>query len=583
MVIIFILDNSCPVLALKTKEEREQWENIFCETIIAPITQDAKNQVENLKKALDSNTKEEHQLLKTILSEEVDVSRVTPENLISCPALWKYYRPTSFRTFRVQFEAWRNSSSGCDVLQLYLKMFDELQVLKYLPDIILLQNALLRRLRRHVDPGYVEKMTIQEYIDSVSNDDGKTEQGVKSFLQAWSEIRLHLQEYKFTIRKNLNGPISTVIFPKEYCEMNLTHKNALGFLLPMHEGIGMISFVMVHYMIELQNQFLQECCGISNTSFAAWPKIIPHTATRKDVIICEEQRDIMPMVLANTHYDVREQERLVEFDFKSFERQLQAQFLGDKPGFEEKKIKVMRFSNERTDRKMFATLRSKVPQVPLSEAQMAIVESEYHSISAICSILDGLDIVIRFLQATGGSCDEKICHYIANTLRFEKIALGNQTQQICCLKHCQCLWLLLSMKRAEKQVKIKQDGFETVSADYKHPLSEKTRQDFVQYLNSLDKRKTKSLQRQWFDCIMLLIAAEDDEVEDEQLDYLNMELKGALYGHIETPKYSDQLLEKEKDIIGENSYTLTDTEDFPQDVKGEHCIDAWTILLNTKL
>ncbi|XP_062588954.1 E3 ubiquitin-protein ligase RNF213-like [Saccostrea cucullata] len=579
-----INSKSHPVLDLNTKETRGQWENIFCETVITPVTHAGGQLVENLKIELVSNTTDEHHLLQTILREEVDVSEVTPENLISSPALWKYYRPTSFRTFRVQFEAWRKGTKRCAVLDLYLKMCHELQVLRYLPDIIHLQNMLLGQLSRRVDSEYLKKTTIRKYIDSIPNDDGKIEQGVKSFLQAWSEIRLHVKEYRFTIRKNQNGPVTTVLFPKEYCEKKLSEKDALGFLLPMHDGIGMISFIMVHYMIEHQNQFLQEYSRISDTSFAACPKIRPHAATKKDIIICEEKRDIMPLILANTHHDVREKEKQKRFDFESFERQLQARFLSDKPGFEEKKIKIMRFSTERTDMKMFASLRSKIAQVPLSEAQMAIVESEYNTEPAICSLLDGLDIVIRFLQAVGGDLSEKISNYIVNTLRFEKISLRNQTQQICCLKHCQCLWLLLSMKRAEKQVKIKKDGFETVSADYKHRLIGKPRQKFIRYLDSLNKRKAKSLQRQWFDCIMLRIAAEDDEVEDEQLDYPNMKLRDALYGHMETPKYSEQLLEREKDTIGDYYYSLEeDLQAFPEDVEGKHCIDAWTILLDTKL
>jgi hypothetical protein len=73
-------------------------------------------------------------------------------------------------------------------------------------------------------------------------------------------------------------------------------------------------------------------------SFEEWPKIKPYDATRKDVIICEEQKDIMPLIIANSHYNVGRNEKPKEIDFESLERHIRNQFLDDKPGFEEKKV-----------------------------------------------------------------------------------------------------------------------------------------------------------------------------------------------------------------------------------------------------
>jgi hypothetical protein len=60
--------------------------------------------------------------LQTILSEKVDTRGVTKENIISSPALWKYYRSTSFAAFCLQFQTWQKENRKCAVLEVFLQM-----------------------------------------------------------------------------------------------------------------------------------------------------------------------------------------------------------------------------------------------------------------------------------------------------------------------------------------------------------------------------------------------------------------------------------------------------------------------------
>lgn len=145
----------------------------------------------------------------------------------------------------------------------------------------------------------------------------------------------------------------------EYCQSDMDHSREFRVLLPQRQGPGLCSTALISYLISLHNNMVycsdkhtgEEtrwgrsrhifpaglfCSCVEGFEFSLSPscsyRVSPVDLTDLHVIRYELERDLMPLILANTQYSIeRGQETLPEYDLAKIQQQLISRFLLGKP------------------------------------------------------------------------------------------------------------------------------------------------------------------------------------------------------------------------------------------------------------
>ena len=77
-----------------------------------------------------------------------------------------------------------------------------------------------------------------------------------------------------------------------------------------------------------------------SSSYPEWPTTYPGKANPTDIIVIDERKDILPLIIAHTSYTVTEHGKTAEYDYEGFERQLKKQFIDAKPKINVKQVNL---------------------------------------------------------------------------------------------------------------------------------------------------------------------------------------------------------------------------------------------------
>lgn len=77
-----------------------------------------------------------------------------------------------------------------------------------------------------------------------------------------------------------------------------------------------------------------------SSSYPEWPTTFPGKANPTDIIVIDERKDILPLIIAHTSYTVTEHGKTAEYDYEGFERQLKKQFIDAKPKINVKQVNL---------------------------------------------------------------------------------------------------------------------------------------------------------------------------------------------------------------------------------------------------
>uniref|UniRef100_A0A3Q3H266 Ring finger protein 213 n=1 Tax=Labrus bergylta TaxID=56723 RepID=A0A3Q3H266_9LABR len=167
--------------------------------------------------------------------------------------------------------------------------------------------------------------------------------------------------------------------------------------------------------------------------------------TEQHVIHYEVDKDLLPLILSNCQYSLeRGHETISQYDLPRIQRQILTRFLQGKPLITRTGIPTLVNTQERDYDSIFKAVKGKVHQDTLSSLTRNALSRELESYSEVCEALKIVELLLGFLSMTGGDPMMPLVAYLQDVL---KMALGR-----CTLRHCVCLWQLLSSLKSEKML-----------------------------------------------------------------------------------------------------------------------------------
>ncbi|XP_056144422.1 E3 ubiquitin-protein ligase rnf213-alpha [Lampris incognitus] len=448
---------------LSTKEARNGWE-MTSDNIITPQLKHLDRQLKDVNAFIRTDSRvSTNPIIKLMFGDpRLFLSSLPQNSVIHCSAVWSVREKVSLQSL-THLVVQNDGKDTLPVLWRFLHKEAELRLVKFLPEILTLQRNLVKKFQNISDLPYG---TIAEFLHSQTAVSLKAwyEKSINIFLTTWNQLRVSLAT---------NGEIK---IPAEFCQEDLGLTSDLKVLLPRRRGLGLCSTALVSYLIALHNELIN--CVDKHTGEETSYKVSPTDLTDLHVIRYEVERDLMPLVLSNTHYSVqRGQETLHEYDLPKIQQQILTHFLHGKPLITLNGIPTLVNRHDRNYEIILKDVKDKVKQDSLQALTLSAVAGELQSYSEVCEALSTVEVALGFLAKTGGEPDMQLACYLEEVLQ-----MGDQTPphilkalSMCSLKHCVALWQLLTSLKSENMLRLKRDPFVEVSEVYKQALGEEER------------------------------------------------------------------------------------------------------------
>ncbi|CAG2195613.1 RNF213 [Mytilus edulis] len=277
-------------------------------------------------------------------------------------------------------------------------------------------------------------------------------------------------------------------------------KTPVSYILPANKGHGLCSYVLLFFLLEKQNLFLQKYCIEGRIKYDSLPKVKVKDLSAIHLISYHPDRDLLPM------------------------------------------IDTVVYRSETTNDIVFNTLRDKIRQERISPAVICQIKEELRSktFPDLCGSMDTLDIAIMFLKSVGADPESLLNDFIVNLLQIDHFFVSQKAQMYCKCKHVQSLWITLALEKTKRLEKHYEESFDCVSFAFKEKLSEEQRCALYDIFGNLQIEQLAFMSEIIFEFILLNI---DIPNEDEELKNMDRDgFKEALSTYLFDPPYLNEAL-----------------------------------------
>ncbi|KAK9962831.1 hypothetical protein ABG768_008181 [Culter alburnus] len=526
---------------LSTKDARNGWENAMNNDVITRQLKDLDNQLKEVSAFIRKDERvSSNPVMKLTFGKPELFLRCLPKNfLIHNSSIWSCRRKVSMLSLAHIVEQ-NNGRDTLPVLWRFLQRDAELRLVRFLPDILVLQRDLVKKFQNMTDLNF---KTIGEFLDS-HKEASLTwyEKYIKIFLSTWNQLRVSL------------ATTGEIKLPAEYTQEDLGLKTDLQVLLPQRQGLGLCSTALVSYLITLHNDLVYTV--EKHTGEESGYTVSPADLTELHVIRYESERDLLPLILSNCQYSMEcGQETLMEYDLPKIQHQIITRFLQGKPRITLTGIPTLVNRQDRNYEIIFKDVKSKVQQELLQPLTQHNLVKELQSYRDVCEALSTAELALGFLALTGGEPHVPLGTYLTEVLKMTDNMAPHIFKALsrCCLRHCVALWQLLSSLKSETMISLKRDPFESFSEEYKHPLQEEHKTT----LNSFCTKSSAGAVLLEIHELLLLVLKDPNATDTFRPDW---GLKDTVVSYMER---------KNLDFPSEVE------ELFPEEILLSQCIDMW--------
>ncbi|XP_070580810.1 E3 ubiquitin-protein ligase rnf213-alpha-like [Ptychodera flava] len=467
---------------LNTKESRSAWESAFTKAYIDPVIQGITGKLQKANSAIHNDNRLGTNRLDRLLYEVDQETYNEPiKSLYDVASVWRYRSKITIAhltQFLDESSYAVHRKEKCKVLKEFLNKERMLRALKYLPDIIHLQQLLIEKYHRNIDEHEARNIKLKHFLKGLPdvNTRKRFEKLLRSFGTAWDYVRSDIAT---------DASRGGLLVPKESCNQVIHENTSLGMILPTRKGDGICSTALVEFLINIQNEFLEKYTKI--TEGPEPEEVQPCDLTTADLIAYDPEKDLLPMVLSHCNYSLEVgRGTLVEYDLPALERQVEDRFINGKAKIV-RKVEQLVFREDSRDSAVFESLKTKLPQEPLSKAIQRQIISELRSLPEVSDSLACLDIAIGFLASCGGKPGQLIKKYLIETLKMDGDEMKDtiHVKQPCPLKNVLSLWKLLAAEKAKRLTLNLQDPFNGMY-EFNDELTPEQIQDLHTALRYLD-------------------------------------------------------------------------------------------------
>ncbi|RXN17930.1 E3 ubiquitin-protein ligase RNF213-alpha-like protein [Labeo rohita] len=314
---------------LSSKDARNGWENAMNTDVITHQLKVLEQQLKEVNEFIgkDERVSSNPVMKMTFGKPELFLHSLPQNSLIHNSSIWSCRRKVSLLSLAHTVEQ-NNGRDTLPILWRFLQREAELRLVRFLPDILVLQMDLVKKFQNMTDPTF---KTIGGFLDSHKE----------------GEINL----------------------PAEYTQKDLSLDTDLEVLLPQRRGLGLCSTALVSYLIALHNDLVYTV--EKHTGEESGYTVSPADLTELHVIHYEYERDLLPLILSNCQYSMeRRQETLMEYNLPSIQHQIFTRFLQGKPLITLNGIPTMVKRQDRNYEIIFMDVKGKVPQKDINFSLM---------------------------------------------------------------------------------------------------------------------------------------------------------------------------------------------------------------------
>jgi hypothetical protein len=453
-------------VSLSTKIDRHRWEKDFSSHLLGPILSNTEIVIRDVVNDIAKTTNEVDNPLLFAIYEKTEMEPTAK--------MWAYRHRVTMQSLSGTLALNPNAEASLSLLHKFLMEEPILRALQYLPNIILLQQMLLRRFCFAIGRSEaLNDLTLSDVPKMDPSNKGEFRMTLRSLKEAWKLVRGKLL-YQL---------------PREYIsEMGeIADTLPLAYVLPSCMGPGMCILVLTEYLVAKQNEMLEFCEKSAKYSSLYGKPVVVSELQPIHVIAYKKQMDAL--LRAHCRYSLRLGEgHRVEYDFIGLEKQIYNQFVVGKPLIDATIPLMMRYTGDVAKHDTFEQIRRKIkPQVSLASFErQEVLTGLKGSLREISECLTVLTIAISFLANAGGSPDKCLSKYIIEVLKLRKTEFCyNYTQA-----HILSLWETLAIEKARlhslsgKEVPF--DEFDEVKNKEMKKLSPELKEEFKGYLQVFD-------------------------------------------------------------------------------------------------
>ena len=500
--------------AWTAKPARQAWEQAFQETMATPVLgdldktlSDAAGQVDAAAAADEGRGSRRllHELQETASAESVrqplrlgDVE-LAPQDM---PELWRYRTQVSIAHFQQRLAAApAEVSDECPATIECTKHLTALGAMRFLPDILQLQRALVERLERRISRQDAAEVTLQAQLDELwpdARERAELDRCVASFLTAWDILRAGAV---------VNIGADTVLqLDDETLAVALTAEMPIQYFIPATSGDrqksvpGQIGVAMANCLMNHHNELVRKLAAEGEE-----PAAISVRSTRPEHLITLDETALLPILFANVDRQVFTTSygrgTKVEYAFAGVESAVRHQFIAGKPRVEVRSGSEMMthvaFRNDVHAGHITAGLKESIPQEDLPGATVvSILEELSSSVDKTARTLRALETAIGFLHNSHGDGDRLkdmlLQDYLADVLMMEDdlgALLGKTAAKTVALRHILSLMQALDQQQAQEEVQAGRDTFELQPKEYKAQLASERAEQLRQGLQGANAHK----------------------------------------------------------------------------------------------
>lgn len=456
---------------LSTKVFRNTWETAVATDVMTPklkildqLLQEAKGQITN-----DSRVSSNF-ILRTTFGDDCNfLTSLQQTSEVHSSAVWSCRERLSLLSLTHIIES-NDQKEELPLLWKFLQKETEYRQIMFLPDIITLQNHLVKKYQNaseQIDG------SIAAFLKSQKGSGRELwyERHIKIFLKTWNFLRVHVATNELKI-------------PEKFCSNDLDMDSDLQYLLPRRQGPGLCATGLVSYLVTLQNELVNAVDGLTEEDSSY--KVAIADLMEQHVICYDVEKDLLPLVLSNCQYSLeRGKETISEYDLPRIQQQILTRFLQGKPLITRTGLPTLINPQQKDYESIFKAIKGKIPQALLPTLTRNSVSRELGSLNEVCEALKIVELLLGFLSMTGGDPRMPLVTYLQEKLKMDQNIDGhiNKALSKCRLKHCVSLWQLLSSLKSENMLHLKRDPFSEYAAEYQEPLTERNKTELKGFMS----------------------------------------------------------------------------------------------------
>uniref|UniRef100_A0A3B5AGU0 RING-type E3 ubiquitin transferase n=1 Tax=Stegastes partitus TaxID=144197 RepID=A0A3B5AGU0_9TELE len=220
-----------------------------------------------------------------------------------------------------------------------------------------------------------------------------------------------------THQQSFYSPVCMVMFPAaadlgidvNLCEQEVTSESSGEFLTPSRRGPGSCLRTLVDFLAETHNSLVREARKASGQEDRS-------RISETQLTLCHPERELLPLVLAHCHYTLKKGgETDSSYDLQGIQTQLSRRFMAGKPLIQAVKYLNRHLQDFSV---VLAEVREKIHQEPLKGSVGGATRTVLRSFTDVCDAVYVVEIGLRFLGKTGGDPRSQLLSYLTDSLQM---------------------------------------------------------------------------------------------------------------------------------------------------------------------